>query len=59
MNLWNWIKYSGATITLKLNPLHWRFSCKFIALNEAWETDHFLLELFPITIRVWFDDGSW
>jgi hypothetical protein len=28
-------------------------------LNEAWETDHLSIELLPITIRVWIDDGSW
>jgi hypothetical protein len=53
-----WIKYSGCTITLKLNPFHWRLSYNFFESN-GWETDCFMLELLPITIRVWFDDGSW
>ena len=55
----NWLKYSGCNITLKLNPFHWRFSCEYFKTNEAWEQDAFILELLPITIRVWFDDGSW
>jgi hypothetical protein len=54
-----WLRYSGCNITLKLNPFHWRFSCKYMSTNEAWEVDHLSLELFPITIRVWIDDGSW
>jgi hypothetical protein len=55
----NWIKHSGCTITLKLNPFHWRLKCKYMQTNEAWEVDHFVLEILPITIRIWFDDGSW
>ena len=55
----NWLKYSGCNITLKLNPFHWRLSCYAWKTNEAWEQDAFILELLPITIRIWFDDGSW
>jgi hypothetical protein len=55
----NWLKYSGCNITLKLNPFHWRINCAYFKTNEAWETDAFVLELLPITIRIWFDDGSW
>lgn len=55
----NWLKYSGINITLKLNPFHWRFNCEFCKTNEAWETDAFVLELLPITVRIWFDDGQW
>jgi hypothetical protein len=55
----NYLKYSGVTITFKLNPYHWRFHCRYMQTNEAWETDHLSLELLPITIRVWIDDGQW
>ena len=55
----NWLKYSGCNIILKLNPLHWRISFSYNKTNEVWETDAFVLELLPITIRIWFDDGSW
>lgn len=55
----NWLKYSGCNITLKLNPFHWRVSCGYFKTNEVWEQDAFILELLPITIRIWFDDGSW
>jgi hypothetical protein len=54
-----WLRYSGCNITLKLNPFHWRIHCAYNRTNEAWETDAFVLELLPITIRIWIDDGSW
>ncbi len=55
----NWLRYSGCNITFKLNPFHWRIHCAYNKTNEVWETDAFVLELLPITIRIWFDDGSW
>ena len=55
----NWFKYSGCNITLKLNPFHWRLAVGFSQTNEAWETDFFYLELLPITVRLWFDNGDW
>lgn len=55
----NWLKYSGCNIILKLNPFHWAISCKYNKSVDVWEQDAFVLELLPITIRVWFDDGNW
>ena len=55
----NWLKYSGCNIIIKLNPFHWRINCEMFKTNEAWEQDAFILELLPITIRVWFDNGEW
>jgi hypothetical protein len=55
----NWLKYSGINITLKLNPFHWRINCEMFKTNEAWEQDALIIELLPITIRVWFDNGEW
>ena len=55
----NWLKYSGCNIIIKLNPLHWRIGCQMYRNTEVWEQDAFVLELLPITIRVWFDNGEW
>ena len=55
----DWLMYSGCNITLKLNPFHWRIACQIYRNAEVWEQDAFILELLPITIRIWFDDGSW
>ena len=54
-----YIRYSGCNITIKLNPLHWRLWGQVYKTNEAWEQDAIILELLPITIRVWFDNGEW
>lgn len=58
-NLYNYLRYSGINITLKLNPFQWRINCEFFKTNDVWETDAFLLEILPITIRIWFDNGDW
>ena len=55
----DWLMYSGCNITLKLNPFHWRIACQMYRNQEVWEQDAFVLELLPITIRVWFDNGQW
>ena len=56
----NWLRYSGCNITLKLNPFHWRIDFSRGSENDAWEvTTSYIIELMPITIRIWFDDGSW
>ena len=55
-----WITYSGCNITLKLNPFHWRIAFSKGSSNDAWEVEtSYIIELLPITIRIWFDDGSW
>jgi hypothetical protein len=53
-----WLFYSGCNITIKVNPFHWRFGY-LRDIDEMWETDVFQIDLLPITIRFWFDDGSW
>ena len=54
-----YLKYSGCNITIKLNPYHWRLDFNYVTTNEAWEQDALLVELFPITIRLWVDNGEW
>ena len=58
-NIFNYLKYSGMNITLKLNPFHRRISCAYNRTNDSWEVDAFVLELLPLTVRAWIDDGSW
>jgi hypothetical protein len=55
----DWLRYSGCNIIFKLNPFHWRLHYAYNQSNEVWEQDALVLELLPITIRIWFDDGSW
>ena len=54
-----YLKYSGCNITLKLNPLHWRLAFKFKEPNQNWTEDDVVIELLPITIRLWIDNGDW
>jgi hypothetical protein len=51
--------YSGCNITFKLNPFHWRIGFNHTKTNEVWEQDALIIELLPITIRIWFDNGDW
>lgn len=59
----NWLKYSGASVAVTLNPLHWAWvpQAGRAFINE-WpgpnEHSYYARCLF-ITIRVWIDDGSW
>jgi hypothetical protein len=55
----DWLMYSGCNIIIKLNPLHWRLSFKHNKTNEVWEQDALVIELLPVTIRLWFDNGEW
>ena len=57
--IYNYLKYSGCNITIKLNPFHWRLWGQIYKNNESWEQDAIIIEVLPITIRIWFDDGSW
>ena len=55
----NYLKYSGLNVTFKFNPFHWRLSAAYFQTNEVWEQDALIIELFPLTVRFWIDDGSW
>ena len=59
----NWIKYSGASVVLTVNPLHWRWvPYARVERNIEWPSpnEHMVVTgwLF-VTVRAWIDDGSW
>jgi len=59
----NWLQYSGASVTITVNPLHWRWRPQARrAFIDEWVGPHerawFVGWLF-VTIRIWVDDGSW
>ena len=61
--MYNWIRYSGASISININPLHWRWIPQAgKAFVDEWagprERTYFVGWLF-VTIRIWADDGSW
>lgn len=55
----NYLKYSGCNITIKLNPFQWRLKFCMYKTTDSWEQDSLYIEILPITIRIWIDDGSW
>lgn len=57
--IFNYLKYSGCNVIIKFNPYHWRINLSYNKTNEVWEQDTLVIELLPITIRIWIDDGSW
>ena len=58
-----WLTYSGASVIITVNPLHWRvvpqagrvFTDEWAGPNErTWYASWLFL-----TLRLWRDDGSW
>lgn len=55
-----YLKYSGLNVTFKFNPYHWRIAFSKGSKVDAWEVEHsYIIELLPITIRLWLDNGDW
>lgn len=57
-----WLTYSGLSVSITFNPLHWRFipyarrnHHELEGPNEFTGSCGWLF----LTIRVWIDDGSW
>ena len=58
----NWIKYSGASLAITFNPLHWRVKPRFSRFMDEWVGPHessITVSWLFLTVRVWLDDGSW
>ena len=59
----NWIRYSGVSVCLHLNPLHWKIWFWFRnETNAEWPGPNertYAFGLLFLTVRVWIDDGSW
>ena len=61
--MFKWLRYSGASISVIVNPLHWVWTpiCGRTYTDE-WagpkERSYQVRWLF-LTVRVWIDDGSW
>ena len=57
-----WIKYSGASIILTLNPMHWSLVPRARKDYDEWAgPDEWTgsVTWLGLTIRVWIDNGSW
>lgn len=61
VSLYNWLRYSGAVITIHFNPLHWwvlphwdRHKSEMGERDMRW-TFKFLF----LKVIFWIDDGRW
>jgi len=58
-----WVKYSGASVSITLNPLHWRWIP--VARNESnidWPSPNestYMVAWLCLTVRAWTDNGDW
>lgn len=57
----NWIRYSGISIVISLNPLWWKVLpwCRNETTNEWPEARTYAFGFLGLTIRVWLDNGKW
>lgn len=58
-----WLRYSGACVTMTVNPWHWTLVPLFFKDdNNGWLGPNertWRMSWLMITVRVWIDDGSW
>lgn len=58
----NYLRYSGASVIISINPLHWSLrpfyrnehSNEWEMADKQWSVGWLFL-----TVRVWIDDGRW
>ena len=58
-----WLKYSGASVSVTLNPFHWFWTPRVgyePRGDWAGPNEHTIsISLLFLTVRLWIDDGSW
>ena len=59
----SWMFYSGACVTITLNPCHWTILPRvFQEPRDAWAGPHertWRAAWLMISVRIWIDDGAW
>ena len=58
----DYLKYSGISVILTLNPFHWLFIPKIRnETNTEWgSAQHtYSLTFLFLTVRMWIDNGDW
>ena len=61
--MYKWLRYSGASIILTLNPAHWSLrpwarqerNLEWPMFNERTWAASWLF----VTVRIWIDNGDW
>jgi len=58
-----WIRYSGASVIITLNPYHWRLvPTAQHERNTEWPSPNehtYRVAWLFLTVRVWIDNGDW
>jgi hypothetical protein len=55
-----YLRYSGLSVILHLNPLHWKVLPWAKHEDDAWETSNtYSCGFLFLTIRIWIDNGDW
>jgi diadenosine tetraphosphate (Ap4A) HIT family hydrolase len=55
----NYLRYSGASVSITINPFHWNIIPRYFASNEWPNEKTKAVSWLFLTIRFWLDDGSW
>jgi hypothetical protein len=61
-SLYNYLKYSGISVILTLNPHHWRYVPWLRnESNNEWGSAEctYAFGFLALTIRFWIDNGEW
>ena len=61
--MFKWLRYSGASVIITVNPAHWRWvpQARETVIDE-WVGPHeraWVVSWLFLTVRAWIDDGSW
>jgi len=58
-----WLRYSGASVCVRINPWHWNWIPRWgREPNDGWPSPRertWSVRWIFLTVRVWVDDGSW
>jgi hypothetical protein len=59
----DWLRYSGVSVIIILNPLHWRLIPRAIREpNDGWPSPNectWSVSWLFLTVRGWVDNGAW
>lgn len=59
-DLINYLKHSGASVSIMFNPYHWAWDPIMRKEGDPiWDQETYRFSILFLTIRVWIDDGSW
>ena len=62
MKLLDYLKYSGVSVIVSLNPLWWKVLPWWRKESNEWagpKENTYSFGFLGLTIRIWIDDGSW